>query len=170
MKRLFYSIKLYLTDRPYYYQRKRYMKLQKKYRKELKKQAKEFCPWSGWYMNEMIKTMLNFYHETYLAGDCCWSKDKRRLNIANSIAKSVHYSEALDKLDNWNYPELIAEAQTYTAFSDRVAAFEKEIGKSITDCDHSEALLAGVAYDFLEEKYTTALYNNIGKHIWEWCD
>lgn len=170
MKHLFNGIKLYITDRPYYKQWKKYTKLQKEYRKKLKKQAKEFCPWSGWYMNEMVKTMLEFYNKTYEAGDCCWSEDKRRLNIANSIAEAVHYSEALDKLDDWNYPELIAEAQTYTAFSDRVAAFEKEIGKSITDCDHSEALFAGVAYDFLEEKYTTALYNNIGKHIWEWCD
>ena len=167
---MFKIIKLYFTDRKYYEQRKRYMKLQKKYRKELKKQAKEFCPWSGWYMHKMITTMLDFYHETYLAGDCCWSEDKRRLNIANSIAKSVHYMEALEVLDNWNYPELIAEAKKDPVFPARVAAFEKEIGKSITDCDHSEALLAGVAYDFLEEKYTTALYNNIGKHIWEWCD
>ena len=170
MKHLFNGIKLYFTDRPYYKRWKRYTKLQKKYRKELKKQAKEFCPWSGWYMNEMIKTMLNFYHETYLAGDCCWSEDTRRLHIANSIAEAVHYSEALDKLDEWNYPEIIAEAQHYSTFIDRVAAFEKEIGKSITDCEHFEALLAGVAYDFLEEKYTTALYNIIGKHIWEWCD
>lgn len=167
---MFRAISLYFKDRNYYYQRKRYMKRQKATRKKLRKQAKEFCPWSGYYLHEMIKIMLNFYHETYLAGDCCWSEDARRLKIANSIAEAVHYSEVLDKLDDWNYPELIAEAQTYTAFSDRVAAFEKEIGKSITDCGHSEALLAGVAYDFLEEKYTTALYNNIGKHIWEWCD
>ena len=167
---MFKIIKLYFTDRNYYEQRKRYMKLQKKYRKMLKKQAKEFCPWSGYYMHEMMKTMLNFYHETYLAGDCCWSEDKRRLNIANSIAKSVHYMEALEALDNWNYTEIIAEAKKEPGFAAAVAAFEKKIEKSIMDCDHSEALLAGVAYEFLEEKYTKALYNNIGKHIWEWCD
>jgi hypothetical protein len=34
----------------------------------------------------------------------------------------------------------------------------------------SEALLSGVAYTYLEEKYTKALYNIIGEHIWEWCD
>ena len=167
---MFRGLKLYFTDKPYYEQRKRYMKLQKKYREELKKQAKDFCPWSGYYMHKMMTTMLDFYYETYLAGDCCWSEDTRRMNIANSIAEAVHYSEVLDKLDEWNYPKIIADAQQYTAFSDKVAAFENEIGKSITDCEHSEALLAGVAYDFLEEKYTTELYSIIGKHIWEWCD
>ena len=167
---MFRGIKLWFTNRPYYEQRKRYMKLQKTFRKKLKKQAKEFCPWSGYYMNEMTKTMLNFYYETYLAGDCCWSEDTRRLNIANSIAKAVHHAEALDALDDWDYTELIAEARNDPAFSIRVAAFEKEIGKAISDCDHSEALLAGVAYDFLEEKYTKTLYNTIGEHIWEWCD
>ena len=170
MKRLFNGIKLFFTNKPYYKQWKRYMKLQNKYRKELKKQAKEFCPWSGWYMNEMIKTMLNFYHETYLAGDCCWSEESRRLNIANNIAKAVHYAEALDKLDDWNYPELIAEAQQYPVFSTRVAQFEAEIKHPIAESTHSEALLAGVAYDFLEEKYTRAMYKTLGEHIWEWCD
>jgi hypothetical protein len=27
-----------------------------------------------------------------------------------------------------------------------------------------------LAYSFLEKIYTERLYNNIGKHIWEWCD
>jgi hypothetical protein len=167
---MFRVIKLWFTDRNYYYQRKRYMKLQKEFRNKLKKQAKEFCPWSGYYMHKMITTMIKFYHETYLAGDCCWSEETRRLNIANTIAKATHYFELLDKLDEWNYPELIAEAQKYSTFNDRVVAFEKEIGKTITNCDHSEALLAGVAYDFLEENYTRTLYNILGEHIWEWCD
>lgn len=170
MFRFFRGLKLYFTDRAYYYQRKRYMKLQKTFRKKLKGQVKEFCPWSGWYMNEMIKTMLNFYYETYLAGDCCWSEDTRRLNIANSIAEAVYYSEALDALYEWDYKRLIAEARQYPEFGDKVVDFEAQIEKPIAECFHPEALLAGVAYDFLEETYTRTLYNIIGKHIWEWCD
>ena len=82
---MFRSIKLYFKDRNYYYQRKRYMKLQKEYRKKLSKQAKTFRPWSGYYMHEMIKTMIEFYHKTYLAGDCCWREEGSREEIATSL-------------------------------------------------------------------------------------
>ena len=78
---MFGIIKLYFTDRSYYEQRKRYLKLQKAVRKKLKNQIKSFCPWSGYYLHEMIKTMLEFYHKTYLAGDCCWSEEERIENI-----------------------------------------------------------------------------------------
>ena len=107
MKHLFNGIKLYFTNRHYYEQWKRYTKLQKKYRKELKKQAKEFCPWSGWYMNEMIKTMLEFYHKTYLAGDCCWREEGSREEIATTLGVAVHWAEDLDNIDDlediWDY-------------------------------------------------------------------
>ena len=70
---MFRAIKLWFTDRKYYHQRKRYMKLQKAYRNEMKKQVNEFCPWSGYYMHKMVVTMLEFYYKTYAAKDCCWS-------------------------------------------------------------------------------------------------
>ena len=167
---MFKTIKLYFTNKPYYKQRKRYIKLQKKYRKKLKKQAKGFCPWSGYYMHEMIQTMLNFYYKTYLAGDCCWSDDTHRLNIANSIAKAVHYANTLEALDTWDDQELISEALKDPDFSTYVVAFENKIGKTITESKQSETLLAGVAHDYLDKKYTKAMYKVIGEHIWEWWD
>ena len=170
MKRLFNGIKLYFTDRPYYYQRKRYMKLQKKYRKELKKQAKEFCPWSGWYMNEMIKTMLNFYHETYLAGDCCWSEESRVAEIAVSLGVAREYAKELENLDALDYEELIGIAQENDDFDEYVIAWEQEVGVKISESNQPDSLLSALAYEYLEEKYTRAMYNIIGEHIWEWCD
>jgi hypothetical protein len=64
---MFRTLKLYFTNRPYYEQWKRYKKLQKTMRKKLVQQAKEFCPWSGAYLHDMVKTMLEFYYETYKA-------------------------------------------------------------------------------------------------------
>lgn len=167
---MFKSIKLYFTNKSKYEQRKRYLKLQKEYRNKLKRLAKEFCPWSGYYMHEMICTMLNFYYKVYLAGDCCWSDDTHRLDIANCIAKAVDYAEALEALDSRDDQELISEAQKDSAFSDYAKAFEKKIEKTIAECTNPEMVLAGLAYDYLEIKYTKIIYKVIGEHIWEWWD
>jgi hypothetical protein len=169
---MFRGIKLWFTDRNYYYQRKRYVKLQKEYRKKLTKQAKEFCPWSGYYMHEMIKTMLEFYHKTYLAGDCCWSEEGRIEEIATSLGVTKHWADELDKLDNLCDKELLEIAQTSlgVAFDKYVAAYEDKIALKISESNHKDILLSSLAQEFLTEKYTQALYNSIGKHIWEWCD
>ena len=164
------DIKLYFTNKPYYNQRKRYNKLQKKYRNKLKKLAKNFCPWSGYYMHEMIHTMLDFYYKTYLAGDCCWSDDTHRLNIANCIAKAIHYAEALEALDGQDDQELISEAKKDSAFNKYIESFERKTEKIITECTNSEMVLASLAYDYLEAKYTKIIYKVIGEHIWEWWD
>lgn len=170
MKHLFNGIKLYFTDRKYYEQWKRYTKLQKTFRKKLMKQAKEFCPWSGWYMNEMIKTMLNFYHETYLAGDCCWSEESRVAEIAVSLGVALEYAKELENLDDLGDEELIGIAQENDDFDEYVTAWEQKVGAKISESNQPDSLLSALAYEYLEEKYTTALYNNIGEHIWEWRD
>ena len=164
---MFSAIKLYFTDRPYYEQRKRYMKLQNKYRKELKKQAKEFCPWSGYYMHKMIVTMLEFYYKTYEAHDCCWSKSAWSGEVAESLKSSLDIANNLDSIDDLESEELISIAQKdESAFADFVKQYEERVDFKV----ESIALLGGLAYSYLEEKYTKASYNNIGKHIWEWCD
>jgi hypothetical protein len=89
MFRFFRGLKLYFTDRPYYKQWKPYMKRQKAVRKELKKQAKEFCPWSGYYMHKMIVTMLEFYYKTYEAKDCCWSESAWNGKVAESLKRAL---------------------------------------------------------------------------------
>ena len=167
MNRLFRSIKLWFTDRNYYYQRKRYMKLQKTYRSEMAKQVKEFCPWSGYYMHKMIVTMLEFYFKTYEAKDCCWSESTWNGKVAASLKEALDAAAELDKIDDYEYAELIEIAEKDGArFTDYLSQYEDKVGYLMD----SEALLSGVAYSYLEKKYTTALYNIIGNHIWEWMD
>jgi len=164
---MFRGIKLWFTDRNYYYQRKRYMKLQKEFRNEMKKQSKEFCPWSGYYMHKMIITMLEFYYKTYEAKDCCWSESAWNGKVAESLKKALDAADELDKLDDFEYSELIKIAeQDGQLFYDYLKQYEEKVGYLMD----SESLLSGVAYSYLEKKYTTALYNIIGNHIWEWMD
>lgn len=164
---MFKEIKLWFTDRNYYYQRKRYMARQRAVRKELKKQVKEFCPWSGYYMHKMICTMLEFYHKTYEAKDCCWSESAHEGKVAESLKEALDAAANIDWIDDLDYAELINVAKKDgVAFYNYVKRYEEKVGFDVT----SEALLSGVAYTYLEEKYTKALYNVIGEHIWEWCD
>ena len=170
MKHLFNGIKLYFTDRAYYEQWKRYTKLQKQVRKAMKKQAKDFCPWSGWYMNEMVKLMLKFYTETYEAGDCCWRETESRLERARDMRQALDYAEKLELIEDMDYNELIEMAKKDKAFDKYIAAWEKQMNATIDDSNHKEALLGGLADDYLTDKYTKAMYKIIGEHIWEWCD
>jgi hypothetical protein len=164
---MFRGIKLWFTDRNYYHQRKRYMKRQKEFRNEMKKQVKEFCPWSGYYMHKMIVTMLEFYYKTYEAKDCCWSESAWNGKVAASLKEALDAAEVLDKLDDFEYSELIEIAERDEAlFSDYLKQYEEKVGYLMD----SESLLSGVAYSYLEKKYTTALYYIIGNHIWEWMD
>lgn len=161
------QIKLYLTNKSYYEQRKRYMARQKAVRKELKKQVKEFCPWSGYYMHKMICTMLKFYHKTYEAQDCCWSEPACTSKVAESLKQAIDAAAKIDWISDLSHAELIKVAQRDgTAFYNYLKQYEEKVG---FDMD-SEALLSEVAYTYLEEKYTKVLYNIIGEHIWEWCD
>ena len=163
---MFEAIKLYFTNKSYYEQRKRYIKLQKKYRNKLKKQAKEFCPWSGYYMHEMIKIMLNFYHETYLAGDCCWSEEGRIKKIVAQTKKALNYAADLDNYEDMDTDELLALVEKEPGFQKYVEKWEKKTDTKV----ENKMLLSGIAWDYLEKKYTEAMYNIIGKHIWEWWD
>ena len=163
---MFRSIKLFFTDRPYYEQRKRYLKQQKAVRKKLKKQIKEFCPWSGYYMHKIIQTMLEFYQETYEAGDCAWSEETRTKQIAGQIAEAVEHAKMLDKIEEAEPGELIDMAAE--------PSFEKYLN-SLEHTGHiikrdNIHILSGLAYEYLVEKHTKAMYNILGKHIWDWCD
>ena len=164
---MFRAIKLWFKDRNYYNQRKRYLKLQTTFRKELKKQAKDFCPWSGYYMHKMIVTMLDFYYKTYEAQDCCWSESAWTGRIAASLKEVLEVAADLDKIDDLNEVELVnlAEKDGVT-FSDYVKQYEEKVGYLM----ESEALYSGVAYSYLEQKYTKAMYSLIGEHLWEWMD
>ena len=164
---MFRAIKLWFTDRKYYHQRKRYMKLQKAYRNEMKKQVNEFCPWSGYYMHKMIVTMLEFYYKTYAAKDCCWSESAWTGKIEASLKEAIDLAAEIDKIDDLDPKELIALAQKDgEAFSEYVKQYEAKVCYLMD----SEALLSGVAEHYLEHKYTTALYNHIGNNIWGWLD
>ena len=163
---MFNSIKLFFTDRDYYYQRKRYRELQKEYRKKLVKQAKKFCPWSGWYLNEMVKTMLEFYNKAYAAGDCCWSEKSRIQKIANQTGKALQAAKDLATYEDLEVEELLKMAQAEPGFVKFLEKWEKKNDLKV----EKEPLLHGIACDYYEKKYTTALYDTIGKHIWEWCD
>lgn len=165
------TIKLYFTNRPSYEQQKRYTKLQKKYRKNLKKQAKAFCPWSGYYMHEMIVTMLRFYMETFKAGDCCWRETESRLELTKSMKQALDYATKLELIDTMDETELITLAKKdKIAFDKYVRAWETNSELCIAESAHSEHLLAGLAEDYLTKKYTKAMYKIIGEYIWEWYD
>lgn len=167
---IFRGIKLFLTDKPYYMQWKHFTKRQKAARNKLKKQAKNFSPWSGYYMHEMIKIMLEFYCETYLARDCCWSSDDRLVDISASLVKATHYSKALTEIERMEEDCLIDLAQKYTDFEEYVSVWEHKVGANISEYDNERLLRASLAEEFLTDKYTKAVYKTIGEHIWEWCD
>lgn len=167
---MFQTIKLFFTDRDYYKQLKRYKKLQKAVRKELKKQAKEFCPWSGYYFHKMVVTMLEFYHKIYLSGDCCWSERTRIDKITKSLADILKLAEDLDNLDNLEDSEMFEIASKDKAFAKYVAAWEKEVDINLEESSKKETLLGGLADSYLNDKYTKAMYKAIGEHLWDWCD
>lgn len=168
---MFKSIKLFFTDRPYYEQRKRYLKCQKAVRKKLKKQVKEFCPWAGYYMHKMIQTMLEFYYEAYEAGDCAWSEEARTKKIAESISNAVEHAKMLDKIEDADDEDLVKMITNEPGFKKWLDALERKSGYSMRDKVNYEVnLLPGLAYEYLIEKHTKAMYNIIGKHIWDWCD
>lgn len=143
------------------------MRRQKAVRKNLRKQIKEFSPWSGYYMHQMICTMLKFFYDTYEAKDCCWSESACNGKVAESLKEAVDAATNLDLIDDLSEDELIKVARKDgVAFYNFLKRHEKEVGFSLD----SKALLGGVAYNYLEKKYTKAIYNSIGEHIWEWCD
>lgn len=160
---MFKLIHLYFKDRSRYESRKRYIKLQKEYRKKLKKQAEEFCPWSGYYMHEVVVTMLEFYYKTYEAKDCCWTESACNGTVAKSLKEALDYAEKLDKLDAMNCLDITPLAEEY------LEEFNAYCDK-LDDSTYVEKYKDWIAYEFLEKKYTSELYNIIGKHIWEWCD
>ena len=163
---MFKSIKLWFTDRDYYHQRKRYLKLQRNVRRKLRKQLSEFCPWSGYYMHEMIKIMLEFYHAVYQAKDCCWSESARLGKIEKSLAETLQYFDLLEQIDEVDAEsELLPQAEAEPGFNPYLQEWSKENDMLVT-----EVMRPYLAYSFLEKIYTERLYNSIGKHIWEWCD
>lgn len=167
VKIFFNQVKLFFTNKPRYNEHKRYMKLQKEYRKQLKKLAKEFCPWSGYYMHKMILTMLEFYYKTYEAKDCCWSESACTGKVAASLKKALDYADKLDALDDTELTELYALAQKDPSFDRWV---DKRLKSYNWDAEPKESTRQYLAYSYLEEKYTKAMYDIIGKHIWEWMD
>ncbi len=162
---MFRAIKLYFTNRPYYEQWKRYMKRQRAVRRTLKKRSKEFCPWSGYYMHEMIRVMLEFYHETYKEKDCCWSESARLCKVEKSLEAAINYTNLLDTIDDLETAELLVIAENEPEFTSYLLNWSKENDMKVTDKNRGY-----LAYAFLEKIYTERLYNIIGKHIWEWCD
>ena len=165
---MFKNIKLWFKDREHYYQRKRYSKLQREYRAKLMRQVKEFCPWSGWYINEMVKTMLEFFEKTYTAKDCCWTTDEHLDNVAVQVRQALDYVTKLDMIDNVDScADLIPYAEEY---HDEFVAYCKEVEEKFDLADQTTTALGYAAYEFLERKYTSELYNTIGKNLWGWYD
>ena len=161
-------LKLFFTDRERFNSRMRYLKLQRTMRRKLRKLANTFLPWSGYYMHEMVKTMIDFYLETYQAGDCCWRDEKYLKDIVDTLAQVKHYLDNLDKTDELEAAELITTAKTFPDFKTFCKEFAAEIGTPSSKL--SEAMKGVAAYEFLEKKYTSMVYKLIGEHIWEWCD
>lgn len=167
---MFRTIKLYFTDRSKYEQIKRYIKRQKSARKLLKKLAKNFSPWSGHYMHEIVVAMLNFYHYTYLLGDNCYSEEVRLEEIATTLGVACDLADKIDSLDALEDEELLSIAQEDEDFISYVADWEKKVELCLAESSNEAALKASLALEFLIAKYTKNIYNIIGEHIWEWYD
>jgi hypothetical protein len=117
----------------------------------------------------MTKTMLEFYKETYVIGDCCWSEDSRRLEIAKTLIEAVEAAKAIEYIDELSMDELIILAKKDgVAFTNFVNHWKAKNDISLDKTNI--ALLSGVAYSYLEKKYTKRLFNIIGTNIWDWCD
>lgn len=160
-----YNIKLYFSDRQRYESLIKYKKLQRDVRKKLKKAAKSFCPWSGYYMHNIIFIMLKFYSDVYSEGLCCWSETDRIKKISSQIEKALKYAYDLDTFEHLSEEELVAIAEKEYGFKKYVEKWEKKFNTKA-----NPKLMYGIAYDYFEKKYTEGMYNTIGKHIWEWCD
>ena len=166
IKRFFIGIKLFIKDRSYFRQWKAYMSWQDGVRKSLIKQAKDFDPWSGYKMHCMIVTMLTFFEKVYSSGNCIWREDESRLEIAKSIREALDYANDLEKIEYLTDEELLTIAmKDGVAFTNYKKKFEDKLGKAI-----NKKLLAGVAHEYLENKYTKHFYNLIGSNIWRWYD
>ena len=163
---MFYSLKLFLTNKPYYKQWRYYTKCRKTVQKKLKQKIKYFCPWSGYYIHEIVKIMIDFYHEIYSSHSCCWSEDERIEKIASSLTKVKSYIEKLEELDDLELEEILNTASCFSDFNSYVAKYAEKCGFE----EVPENIKPYLAYDFLEKKYTTSIYNLIGENIWEWCD
>lgn len=166
IKRFFNSIFLFFTDRPYFYERRRYLKLQRHARREMIKLSREFAPWSGWYFHEMAKLMIRFYYHTYKAGDCCWSAQERIDKIADSLQEAIDYIEKLEELDEMGHEELLALGEADPKFEPWLARWEKKNKMTVTKDVFKSALI----YEYFDQKYTKTIYDIVGKHVWEWCD
>ena len=161
----FYSLKLFFTDRTHYNNRKQYLKVQRNYRKQLIKLSKKFCPWSGYYMHEMIMTMVNFYSDVYKNKLNTWSLDERTDDIANQLHAVQCMAKSLEHIDDADDKELIADANSLPEFRTYIEEWETKWSRKVTD-----KLLSGLAYDFLEKYYTSKIYQYIGQNIWNWSD
>jgi hypothetical protein len=167
---MFETIKLYFTNKSKYEQIRRYIKRQKSTRKLLKKLAKNFSPWSGNYMHEVVVAMLKFYHETYLLGDNCYSEEGRLEEIATALGVACDWADKIEDLDILDDEELLSIAQEDEYFMSYVADWEKKVEICLAESSNEVALKASLALEFLIAKYTKNMYNIIGEHIWEWYD
>ena len=92
--------------------------------------------------------MLNFYHETYLAGDCCWSEEGRIKKIAAQTKKALNYAADLDNYEDMDTDELLALVEKEPGFQKYVEKWEKKTDTKV----ENKMLLSGIAWDYLEKK------------------
>lgn len=170
VKDIINDIQLYFTNRSYFEQRRRYKKLQRKARKKLKALVNHFCPWSGAYMHDIIRLMLDFYAEVYTSRDCCFSNEGHLEEVATSLNVALAYAEKIDEVDKLSDEELLNIVKDDAIFDEYVSTWEKKANARVTDSNNKEALFGSLANAYLTEKFTKAMYKIIGEHIWNWWD
>ncbi len=112
-----------------------------------------------------LSAIVSFIDENYLDGNSTPSNED-----ATSLGVALHWAEELEMLNDMYEEEMISIAQKDAAFEKYVANWEAKIGARISESNHPDTMLAGLAEEYLTEKYTKAMYKVIGEHIWEWCD
>ena len=83
----------------------------------------------------------------------------------DQLEKTLQYAKALDTHEDMEEAELLAIAEKEPGFKKYVEKWENKTGTKA-----NPTLMYGIAWDYFEKKYTKAMYDEIGKHIWEWCD
>ena len=163
--------RLFFTDINNYKDYIAYKKIEKKFKNKMKKLLADFHPWSGWYMHEVITTMLTFYRDVYDSKHCVYAADEWRLPIVAQLKEACDYATNLEYLETMEQEELISIAEKDgVAFRNYVLKFSNDSDVDIKQLKEKSAFYSGLAYEYLSKKYTRKMYEILGNHIWDWCD
>ena len=119
---------------------------------------------------QIVKVLVEDNQEVK-AGDVVAVIDKVDYQVRLDQAKAAYERALLNQQNaHANLNAANSEIELAQKDGDVFSEYVKQYEAKVCYLMDSEALLSGVAEHYLEHKYTTAFYNLIGNHIWEWLD